>query len=60
MFVGSDVISEHKSEDGATHNIERRCKLDVDAPRLLKRVLHGTLTGHGLLSRSHNSLLSIC
>ncbi|XP_023675616.2 SEC14-like protein 1 isoform X1 [Paramormyrops kingsleyae] len=38
MFVGSDVISEHKSEDGATHNIERRCKLDVDAPRLLKRM----------------------
>uniref|UniRef100_A0A8C9U9S3 SEC14 like lipid binding 1 n=1 Tax=Scleropages formosus TaxID=113540 RepID=A0A8C9U9S3_SCLFO len=38
MFVDSDVLSEHQSEDGATHCIERRCKLDVDAPRLLKRI----------------------
>ncbi|KAL2086946.1 hypothetical protein ACEWY4_018005 [Coilia grayii] len=38
MFVGSDVMSEEQSEDGCTHNIERRCKLDVDAPRLLKRI----------------------
>ncbi|KAG7491659.1 hypothetical protein MATL_G00006410 [Megalops atlanticus] len=38
MFVDSDVVSEHKSEDGSTHRIERRCKLDVDAPRLLKRI----------------------
>ncbi|KAJ8283851.1 hypothetical protein COCON_G00027010 [Conger conger] len=38
MFVGSDVMDEQASEDGATHRIERRCKLDVDAPRLLKRI----------------------
>ncbi|KAL4648044.1 SEC14-like protein 1-like [Arapaima gigas] len=38
MFVDSDVLSEHQSEDGAIHCIERRCKLDVDAPRLLKRI----------------------
>uniref|UniRef100_A0A8B9RIT5 SEC14 like lipid binding 1 n=1 Tax=Astyanax mexicanus TaxID=7994 RepID=A0A8B9RIT5_ASTMX len=38
MFVASDVISEEKSDDGSTHKIERRCKLDVDAPRLLKRI----------------------
>lgn len=38
MFVASDVVNEENSEDGATHRIERRCALDVDAPRLLKRV----------------------
>uniref|UniRef100_A0A3B4CA28 SEC14 like lipid binding 1 n=1 Tax=Pygocentrus nattereri TaxID=42514 RepID=A0A3B4CA28_PYGNA len=38
IFVHSDIIFESKSEDGATHVIERRCTLDVDAPRLLKRI----------------------
>ncbi|RXN14206.1 SEC14 1 [Labeo rohita] len=38
MFVDSDVISEETSEDQSFHKIERRCKLDVDAPRLLKRI----------------------
>lgn len=38
MFVASDVMVEETSEDGSTHRIERRCALDVDAPRLLKRV----------------------
>lgn len=38
VFLGSDILSEYKSEDGAVHNIERRCKLDVDAPYLLKKV----------------------
>ncbi|MCJ8729985.1 hypothetical protein PDJAM_G00114160 [Pangasius djambal] len=38
MFVASDVLSEETSEDNSTHKIERRCKLDVDAPRLLKRI----------------------
>lgn len=38
MFVASDTVNEFKSEDGAIHVIERRCKLDIDAPRLLKKV----------------------
>lgn len=38
MFVNSDIISECHSEDGATQVIERRCTVDVEAPRLLKRV----------------------
>lgn len=38
MFVNSDVVNEETSEDGSTQRIERRCALDVDAPRLLKRV----------------------
>uniref|UniRef100_A0A2R9AU40 SEC14 like lipid binding 1 n=1 Tax=Pan paniscus TaxID=9597 RepID=A0A2R9AU40_PANPA len=37
-FMGSDTVNEFKSEDGAVHVIERRCKLDVDAPRLLKKI----------------------
>ncbi len=40
MFVNSVIISECHSEDGATQVIERRCTVDVEAPRLLKRVLH--------------------
>lgn len=38
MFVNSDVVNEETSEDGSTQRVERRCALDVDAPRLLKRV----------------------
>ncbi|XP_030915798.1 SEC14-like protein 1 isoform X2 [Geospiza fortis] len=38
MFVASDTVSEYKSEDEAIHVIERRCKLDIDAPRLLKKI----------------------
>ncbi|XP_067313499.1 SEC14-like protein 1 [Pseudorasbora parva] len=38
MFVNSDIISECHSEDGATQVIERRCTVDVEAPRLLKRI----------------------
>uniref|UniRef100_A0A8C4QVL4 PRELI/MSF1 domain-containing protein n=1 Tax=Eptatretus burgeri TaxID=7764 RepID=A0A8C4QVL4_EPTBU len=39
VFLGSDKIGETKSDDGAVHIVERRCKLNVDAPRLLKKVL---------------------
>ncbi|XP_062244069.1 SEC14-like protein 1 isoform X2 [Platichthys flesus] len=38
MFVASDVLVKETSEDGSTNRIERRCALDVDAPRLLKRI----------------------
>uniref|UniRef100_A0A8C7QU80 SEC14-like protein 1 n=1 Tax=Oncorhynchus mykiss TaxID=8022 RepID=A0A8C7QU80_ONCMY len=38
MFVDSEVLEETESEDGSIHQIQRRCKLDVDAPRLLKRI----------------------
>lgn len=38
VFLGSDIVSEHKSEDGATHVVERKCRLNVDAPYLLKKV----------------------
>ncbi|CAG0891982.1 unnamed protein product [Darwinula stevensoni] len=39
VFVGSEVSDEYRSEDGAVHVIERRCKLNVDAPYLLKKIV---------------------
>lgn len=38
VFIGSDVTSEFKSDDGAEHVIERRCKLNVDCPYILKKI----------------------
>ncbi|XP_055041247.1 SEC14-like protein 1 [Misgurnus anguillicaudatus] len=38
MFVNSEITSEVQSDDGATQVTERRCTVDVDAPRLLKRI----------------------
>ena len=38
VFAGSEIKSEYASEDGAAHTVERRCKLNVDAPYLLKKV----------------------
>ena len=37
-FLGSETVHEFKSEDGAIHVIERKCKLSVDAPYLVKKV----------------------
>ncbi|XP_053381314.1 SEC14-like protein 1 [Mercenaria mercenaria] len=39
VFLGSDIINEYKSEDGAIHDVERRCRLNVDAPYLLKKIV---------------------
>nr|XP_015215255.1 PREDICTED: SEC14-like protein 5 isoform X2 [Lepisosteus oculatus] len=38
VFLGSEVLSEFKSDDGSIHILERSCKLNVDAPRLLKKI----------------------
>ena len=38
IFVSSDIVVDEKSDDGATHLVERRCKLNVDAPYLLKKL----------------------
>uniref|UniRef100_A0A8D2M361 SEC14 like lipid binding 5 n=1 Tax=Zonotrichia albicollis TaxID=44394 RepID=A0A8D2M361_ZONAL len=38
VFLGSEILHESRSEDGAIHVIERSCKLNVDAPRLLKKI----------------------
>lgn len=39
VFVGSEIIEEFKSEDGAVDVVERRCKLNVDCPYLLKKIV---------------------
>ncbi|XP_038552596.1 SEC14-like protein 1 [Micropterus salmoides] len=38
VFVDSEITSESQSEDGSTLVTERRCVIDIDAPRLLKRI----------------------
>ncbi|XP_072029459.1 SEC14-like protein 1 [Amphiura filiformis] len=38
IFLGSETMSEYKSDDGAIHIVERRCKLNLDAPYLLKKI----------------------
>ncbi|XP_071813013.1 SEC14-like protein 5 isoform X2 [Apostichopus japonicus] len=38
IFLGSDITEEEKSEDGAIHIITRRCRLNLDAPYILKRI----------------------
>ena len=30
VFLGSDIIYEHQDADGASHIVERRCRLDVE------------------------------
>ena len=41
--MATDVLKEETSEDGSVEVIERRCKLNVDAPYLLKKVMINTL-----------------
>ncbi|XP_054160256.1 SEC14-like protein 1 [Oppia nitens] len=36
VFVGSDTISE--TDDGVVHVIERKCRINVEAPYLLKKI----------------------
>ncbi|CAI5674835.1 unnamed protein product [Oreochromis niloticus] len=38
MFVDSEIISESQSDDGCVLVTERRCTIDIEAPRLLKRI----------------------
>jgi len=40
VFLGSDITSEYHSEDGAVDIIERRCRLNIDAPYLLKKIVN--------------------
>lgn len=38
VFLGSEVLRESRSPDGAVHVVERSCRLRVEAPRLLRKV----------------------
>ncbi|CAG5123336.1 unnamed protein product, partial [Candidula unifasciata] len=39
VFLGSEITSEHVSKDGAEIITERRCRLNVDAPYLLRKIV---------------------
>jgi hypothetical protein len=39
VFVGCEVLSDTTSSDGSQKVTERRCKLNVEAPYLLKKVI---------------------
>ncbi|XP_058426095.1 SEC14-like protein 5 [Diceros bicornis minor] len=38
VFLGSEVLREARSADGAVHVVERSCRLRVEAPRLLRKI----------------------
>ncbi|XP_019515790.1 PREDICTED: SEC14-like protein 5 [Hipposideros armiger] len=38
VFLGSEVLRESRSADGAVHVVERSCRLRVEAPRLLWKI----------------------
>ncbi|XP_008303806.1 SEC14-like protein 1 [Stegastes partitus] len=38
VFVDSEIINQSQSEDGSVVVTERRCTIDIEAPRLLKRI----------------------
>ncbi|XP_055265402.1 SEC14-like protein 5 isoform X3 [Moschus berezovskii] len=38
VFLGSEVLRESRSADGAVHVVERSCRLRVEAPRLLRKI----------------------
>ncbi|XP_047428780.1 SEC14-like protein 1 [Mugil cephalus] len=38
VFVDSEIVAQNESEDGSTLVTERRCTIDIEAPRLLKRI----------------------
>uniref|UniRef100_A0A915D8G2 CRAL-TRIO domain-containing protein n=1 Tax=Ditylenchus dipsaci TaxID=166011 RepID=A0A915D8G2_9BILA len=38
IFVGSEILSEYHSPDGAEEVVERKCQLNVEAPYLVKKI----------------------
>lgn len=38
VFVGSDTVREETSDDGSVHIIERKCRINIEAPYLLKKI----------------------
>ncbi|KAL0102728.1 hypothetical protein PUN28_018200 [Cardiocondyla obscurior] len=39
VFVGCEVMLDEESEDGVVRTTERRCKLNVEAPYILKKII---------------------
>eukprot|EP01137_Pigoraptor_chileana_P034755 Opistho-2@27774 len=60
VFLGSELLLDQKSDDGAVHTIERRCKLDVEAPGWFKKILgvdHIFFIQRNTLNRRERTLL---
>ncbi|XP_051692264.2 SEC14-like protein 5 isoform X3 [Oryctolagus cuniculus] len=54
VFLGSEVLRESHSVDGAVHVVERSCRLRVDAPRLLRKRNVLNWRERSLLIEAHN------
>ncbi|XP_037081502.1 SEC14-like protein 1 [Pollicipes pollicipes] len=39
ILAGTEILTDEKSDDGAVHVVERKCRLHVDAPYLLKKIM---------------------
>ncbi|XP_029168276.1 protein real-time isoform X1 [Nylanderia fulva] len=39
VFIGCEVMLDEESQDGAVRTTERRCKLNVEAPYILKKII---------------------
>ncbi|EFN83960.1 protein real-time isoform X2 [Harpegnathos saltator] len=39
VFIGCEVMLDEESKDGAVRTTERRCKLNVEAPYILKKII---------------------
>ncbi|KAG5313219.1 RETM protein, partial [Pseudoatta argentina] len=39
VFIGCEIMLDEESEDGAVRTTERRCKLNVEAPYILKKII---------------------
>ncbi|XP_040829327.1 SEC14-like protein 5 [Ochotona curzoniae] len=60
VFLGSEILRESRSPDGAVHVVERSCRLRVDAPRLLRKIVgveHVVFVQRNVLNWRERSLL---
>ncbi|KAM6155281.1 SEC14-like protein 5 [Rhynchocyon petersi] len=60
VFLGSEILSESHSADGAVHVVERSCRLRLEAPRLLRKlagVEHAVFVQRNVLNRKERTLL---
>lgn len=65
VFIGSEILSDQRSGDGAERTVQRRCKIAVDAPAWLRALIgcdaldfvqvnHLNLRDRVLLIKAHN------
>ncbi|XP_049760355.1 SEC14-like protein 5 [Elephas maximus indicus] len=60
VFLGSQVLRQSRSTDGAVHVVERSCQLRVEAPRLLRKIVgveHVVFVQRNVLNWKERTLL---